>query len=174
MTRIRKPRVSRRPTAERVRELLDYDADTGRLSWKTTHRLAGRDVGSSLLKDGYRRVSIDDSSWAQHRIIWLYVHGYWPTTEIDHVNCDRLDNRIDNLRLANRSQNASNARKAKNNTSGYKGVNLHKHHGRYRWRASISIDGKQKTLGHRDDPLEAYKLYCDAAFRYKGEFARVE
>lgn len=174
--RIRKARVSQRPTFERVRELFEYNGDTGVLSWKVTapNRSAGKSVGESLLKDGYRRVSVDDSSWAQHRVIWLYVHGYWPPGEIDHINCNRTDNRIANLRLANRSQNASNARKSKNNTSGFKGVGLHKHHGKYRWRAAISIDGKQKTLGHRDTPDEAYKLYCAAAHKFKGEFARVE
>lgn len=174
--RVRKPRVSKRPTAERVRQLFNYDPVTGILSWKEglSHRSAGKIVGGGLLKDGYHRVSVDDSSWSQHRIIWLYVHGFWPPSEIDHVNGIRTDNRIVNLRMANRSQNASNARKPKTNTSGYKGVGLHKHHGKYRWRAAISINGKQKTLGHRDCPFEAYQLYCAAAVKYKGEFARVE
>lgn len=173
--RVRSGRKSVRPSAERVRSLFDFDPETGVLSWKNSvsHRSAGKRVGNALLKDGYRRVSVDDSSWAEHRIIWLYVHGFWPPEEIDHINGNRTDNRILNLRLANRSQNASNARKPITNSSGYKGVGLHKHHGRMRWRASICVNGKQRTLGHRDRPEDAYKLYCEAARKFKGEYARV-
>ena len=88
----------------------------------------------------------------------------------DHVNHDTLNNTDENLRVATRLQNRHNFRLNKNNKSGFRGVNPR---GK-RWNAQISVSGNNFYLGERDTPEEAYKLYCEAALRYRGEFAKVD
>lgn len=90
----------------------------------------------------------------------------------DHRNGCTLDNRPRNLRLASYLQNSKNRRKYKTNTSGYKGVSFHIRMGKYV--ACIFLNGKNKQLGVFDDPESAHKVYCAAAKRYYGDFARFE
>lgn len=92
--------------------------------------------------------------------------------DVDHKNLNTLDNRRENLRVATRSQNKANGRIQSNSTSGYKGVSLNKKSGT--WRAQIKYQGKQYYLGCRNTPEEAYLLYCEAALKMHGEFARLE
>jgi hypothetical protein len=86
----------------------------------------------------------------------------------DHVSCETLDNRRINLRPATPAQNSRNARLPRNNTSGFKGVNV----SRYRWRAQICVDGKNLELGSFTTATEAHVAYVAAAIKYHGEFAR--
>jgi hypothetical protein len=100
-------------TAERLRELLHYDPDTGVFTWL---RVKGRRVRVGALSGkanggGYFQIGVDGRIYYAHRLAWLYVHGEWPVASIDHVNCDRCDNRLANLRPATKAQNAANARK---------------------------------------------------------------
>lgn len=90
---------------------------------------------------------------------------------IDHANGDGLDNRRANLRPATNSENSRNRRRRTDNTSGYKGVSLHKRIGR--WQAYICADGRQTSLGYFDDPTEAALAYDRAAVQTFGEFARL-
>lgn len=89
---------------------------------------------------------------------------------IDHVNGDAADNRIENLRAANRSQNNANSALRNRNASGFKGVSLHKKTGK--WQASIKVDGKGRHLGLFSDPVKAHAAYCSAASEIFGSFAR--
>ena len=91
--------------------------------------------------------------------------------EVDHINGDTLDNRKANLRICSHAQNQRNMKKKNTNTSGFKGVSLDKQ--KTRWRARITINGKEKTLGAYATPLEAYSAYCIAAKDIHGEFARL-
>ena len=91
--------------------------------------------------------------------------------QVDHINGDPLDNRKENLRLCNGSENQRNIGKQSNNTSGFKGVSWHKNHGK--WYAQIMVDGKLKYLGSFDDPQIAYQAYCQAATKYHGDFAHL-
>src|SRR5262245_33505102 len=112
-------------TAERLREVLDYDPSTG--VFKSNGGRCGSRVGATLVgtvrPDGYREIRIDWQRYLAHRLAWLHVHGSWPAGDIDHVNGNPSDNRIVNLRLATRTQNNANSRR-RPNTSGFKGVHF--------------------------------------------------
>lgn len=155
----------------RVRELLDYDASTGILRWKTK-RHGTASVGSqagSINSKGYRCVKIDGKLYQAHRVAWALVNGEWPAQAIDHKNRNRDDNRIDNLRLATNSQNTANSKRPAHNTSGLKGVTWHKQ--RQKWAAQIRKDGKNLHLGLFASAEEAHQAYIKAANENFGEFA---
>ena len=88
--------------------------------------------------------------------------------EVDHINGNKIDNRRENLRLCNRSENNRNKGKKSNNTSGFKCVCWHKRAGK--WRVQIQVDGEKKHLGYFDDKLKAYEAYCEACEKYHGDF----
>lgn len=155
----------------RLRELLDYDADTGRLTWRHARsRAAAGARAGHLNSKGYRRIEIDDRQYFAHRLVWLYVYGEWPVEQIDHRNGDRDDNRIVNLRAASQAENNGNSRRPKHNTSGFKGVGLQKTD--RKWRARIKRAGRSIHLGTFDTPEEAHAAYVAAATELFGEFAR--
>lgn len=158
-------------TVERLRELLDYHPETGVFRWKVS-KSQGTAAGSAagfVEREGYRRIKVDGRKYKAHRLAWLHVHGEWPSREIDHVNRNPDDNRIDNLRLATASQNRGNSRRLSNNTSGYKGVSFRPETGR--WRARISHGGKSTCLGDFSSPEEASAAYLSAAKAFFGEFS---
>lgn len=92
-------------TAETVRALLDYSGDTGHFRWKETGKPAG-----GLQDKGYRIIEIGGTPYYAHRLAWLYTHGVWPEADLDHINRNRDDNRIENLRDVSRSENNRNRR----------------------------------------------------------------
>jgi hypothetical protein len=159
-------------TAERLRELLHYDPETGVFTWRLPRRgvRAGYEAGASR-SDGYRRIQVDGRVIYAHRLAWPYMTGEWPDAEIDHINGDPSDNRIVNLRPATRSQNSANGRKPSDNTSGLKGVSWHAR-GR-KWRAQIVVNGKCRHLGLFDCPAAAHAAYLAATEKFFGEYARV-
>ena len=152
-------------SAERLRELLDYDPLTGNFTWKlrTSNRIKVGDVAGTQMKTGYWSISIDGELYRAHRLVWLWIHGVWPDADIDHKNGIRTDNRIDNLRDASRSINQQNLRSARgdNTHSGLLGVymtdKLEKP-----WRSSINVDGKDKYLGNFCTREEAQSAYITA------------
>jgi len=126
-------------------------------------------VAGSLSKFGYITVHFQAVLFKAHRLVWLHVHGE-PVPEIDHIDGDRSNNRIDNLRIATRSQNRANSGTSKNNTSGIKGVNAHKN----RFHARIMHNGTAIHLGSFKTVEEAAKARREAAERLHGEFTRHE
>lgn len=154
-------------SADRLREVIDYDHNTGVFIRKTRlaqrHQVGDRadvEVAAIQLR-GYRRVSLFGQRFLAHRLAWFYVHGKWPEKHIDHINGIRGDNRIENLREADDRLNLENLRKAKStNKSGFLGVHLHKQTGR--WRARIEVRGKFVHLGLFDTPDEAHGVYLKA------------
>jgi hypothetical protein len=168
-------------TAARVREVLEYSPETGTFKW-CQEMCAGRGSGRALVKagdiaggmrsNGYLAIAIDGRRYAAHRLAWLYVHGRWPAATIDHANGDPLDNRIVNLREATQQQNNCNSRKAKHNSSGFKGVSFEKR--RRVFEAYISVNNRKVTLGRFPTAEEAHRAYCAAAEKLRGEFARFE
>lgn len=150
----------------RLRELYDYNPDTGHL----VSRLYNKPVG--WLKNGYLNVDLYDQGKTKHfkvhRLIWMYVYGCWPKGEIDHVNGNRSDNRLCNLRDVTRSQNSQNkkiyATKSGLPRSGYKGVNWDRF--TMKWIAHIGINNRQIRLGSFDDPEKAHFAYIEAAQKY--------
>lgn len=159
-------------TAARVRELFDYDPISGQLIWKvaTSSRNPVGSVSGTLTVRGYRFISIDWNRYLAHRIVWLWNNGTMPSGDIDHINGDKSDNRLENLRVANRSQNMSNTGLRRDNSSGYKGVTWHAQS--RKWRALIHVNKKQTHLGLFDTPEKAYAAYCAAAKEVFGEFAK--
>jgi len=145
----------------RVREMFDYCPETGCLTakCKSGNRGKGRLVGY-LRKDGYLRASLNWRPVMVHRLVWCHVYGAWPKQFIDHINRDRSDNRIANLREASRSLNNSNTATPKTNTSGFQGVSWHKRIGA--WHANISIGSKKKSLGYFEKPEAAHAEYLKA------------
>ena len=157
-------------THQRLTELLDYCAETGVFRWRQHRRKCppGTIAGSKGAY-GYNFVRVDYRRYAAHRLAWFWVHGVWPNGEIDHINHVRDDNRLENLRLANSSQNKHNALKKASSTSGYKGVHFHKT--RQKWQARIRKDYTRHFLGWFDTPEEAAQAYDEAALRLHGPYA---
>jgi hypothetical protein len=161
-------------TQKELKILFSYDQDTGEFIWLKSgvrggRQIAGRKAGT-LGFDGYIEICINKKRYKAHRLAWLYVHGKWPSRSLDHKNCIRHDNRIGNLREAFHYQNLANCRKSKANTSGFKGVTLHKRTGK--WWTAIMINGKRHYLGLYKTPEEAHAAYMKAARSNLGEFAR--
>lgn len=98
-------------THERLLELVSYDANTGLFTSKVSRPpcKVGKILGSKHAA-GYVELRLDYKSYLAHRLAWFYTHGTWPVSEIDHINQDRTDNRLSNLRDVNRSENNRNSR----------------------------------------------------------------
>lgn len=114
-------------------------------------------------------LKLGKKAYLEHRLVWFYIHGEWPS-EIDHINGIKSDNRIENLRVATRSQNCANVRVLKSNKSGAKGVIYDK--ANRRWMAYFQLGRRFMNLGRFDsfdEAIAARKSGFEAAF---GEFAR--
>lgn len=112
-------------TQELLKELFSYDKDTGLFTWlvdRGRNKTKGK-VISTISNHGYVQTSFNDKKIRMHRMAWIYVFGYIPDGYvIDHINRNRADNRIENLRLVASEENSKNCNKAKNNKSGYTGI----------------------------------------------------
>ena len=167
-----RPAPRPRVTHERLRELLDYDPETGVFTWKANRiRVRPGERAGRVLPDGYIAIGVDGRRYQAHRLAWLYMTGKWPEGMIDHINLDRQDNRWENLRLATNIQNQANTALRSNNTSGFKGVSWHRLE--KKWTANIRRAGKKVWLGYYDTPESAHEAYVMAASDHHGEFARV-
>ena len=158
-------------TVDLLKHLFDYDKETGNLIWKvsnTNKQKIGDIAGSLNPKVGYIRVGISGKKYYAHRLIFLYHKGYLPKT-IDHINCDKVDNRIENLRAVTASQNQHNRKLNSNNTSGYKGVYYHKPLNK--WCAKIRLEYKRMHLGYYKTPEEAAEVVRKAREELHGDFA---
>ncbi len=160
------------PNVEVVRSLLDYDSVTGIFTWRTDRGLGlwvkAGDVAGRIMRNGYRQITVDGQQCLAHRLAWLHFHGQEPGEQIDHINGDKADNRIDNLREATFADNMRNFPMTKRNTTGFKGVCFHKRD--KRWQASIGFNGQVKHIGSFDSPEEASLAYQKAAREHFGEF----
>lgn len=158
---------------DRVREALNYNPETGVFTWRIRvgkKVRVGSVAGSKTSKGGYVLINLDRNVALAHRLVWFYVYGEWPSEQVDHINGDRADNRLSNLRLANQSQNSCNCRLRKTNTSGYRGVSWSKE--KRKWVSRIVKDHKQHVLGYFKSKDEAYYAYLQAADRLHGEYSR--
>jgi hypothetical protein len=159
-------------TAERVRQLLNYDPASGAFTWRVSPRArkrAGDEAGS--IDGRYLRLQINQTRYAAHRVAWLIMTGDWPSGEIDHIDRNPFNNSWSNLRLCTPSQNAANRTKRCNNRSGLKGVSLCQNG---KWYASIKKDGRSRNLGYFTSKEDAHAAYCAAATTLFGEFARAQ
>ena len=154
---------------DRVKELFDYK--DGKLFWKIykSSRAQIGDRAGCLSKDGYRRIRIDGKDYLEHRIIWSLHYGYFPK-EIDHINRDPSDNRIENLREVSHSQNMMN-RIIQSHSSKYKGVLWYEKI--KKWRSQICLNGKNIYLGDFDSEKEDAEIYNHKAIELFGEYANI-
>ena len=162
--------VKQELTSNENRQLIDYNPETGEMYWKIRHGEHSKSWNSRYAKtkafnvsatEGYLKGKIKKKNYSAHRIAWLYYYGSFPNGELDHINHDRTDNRIKNLRCVTPSENMKNQKFRCTNTSGTMGVLWDKT--RQRWRAQIVSHGKCYNLGR-------FKNYEDAvAARKKAE-----
>jgi len=157
-------------TAERLRDLVTYDPETGVMRWKTPRHgvTVGRQLGR-IRPDGYLEGCVDGRRYKVHRLAWLYVYGEWPSDQVDHADRNKANNRINNLRMANNAQNQFNQSMGSRNTSGFKGVS-YRPKGRRKWMAQIQIDGYKLYLGVFETKEEASAAYQKAAEQMYGQF----
>lgn len=149
-------------TQDEVRDLFDYDETSGWLIWKkpTSNRAASWSRAGNIDSKGYRRIGIKGHQYREHQIIWLWWYGEFPGHQIDHINFNRMDNRIKNLRVALRDDLDNNQHRKlnRNNTSGHMGVRWHK--AAQKWAARITVERKEIHLGLHlaiEDAIEAYQ-----------------
>jgi hypothetical protein len=148
-----------------------FDHKDGHLYWKKVMHpnkqcLVGQEAGS-IHSTGYRHVTWQGKVHKVHRLIFLLEHGYVPE-EIDHINGNRADNRIENLRSVTRSQNQYNKRQQRN-ASGYRGVTWHKKTGK--WLVRVGLNNKNKSLGYYDDLELAALVAEEGRSLHYGQFA---
>jgi len=161
-------------TADNLRKVMAYDPSSGAFTWlaRRSQRVLAGSVAGSICCLGYRTIGIEGRCYKAHRLAWLITYGKWPSGHLDHINGDRADNRIANLRMATVAGNMQNRGKMPSNKSGFKGVWFRLQ--RKRWVASISVDGRQRHLGTFHTPEQASAAYAEAARRLHGEFARID
>lgn len=150
-------------TLATITKLLSYCVETGELSWRVARSnfiKVGDIAGTTSDTCKYKQVSIDGRRYLVHHLVWLLHYGKLPSKEIDHINGNRLDNRVENLREVTRSENNQNrdlANNSSNRTSKYLGVSWNSQKSKYR--ATITINYKQYHLGHFDTEEEAHGAY---------------
>lgn len=150
----------------RLTELLHYDPETGVFTWKVSAgksavgKVAGHARGSAHAPH-YKtiEIGINGRNYRAHRLAWLWTHGTLPEFEIDHIDGDGTNNRINNLRLATHKQNGENIKLRADNKSGRRGVSFHPASGL--WRARVSHHGREVCSYHKSPDDAA--LAADAA-----------
>lgn len=146
----------------RLEALLHYDEITGEFTWRaaTSNRVKVGMRAGTLHSEGYVRVKVDGMQYFAHRLAWLYVYGHWPEADLDHINGNRADNRIGNLRGCTRAENLQNLGNTPNKKSGLPlGVSFSRS-GKYR--AQIRHSGTSRWLGLYTCPEEAHAAYLTA------------
>lgn len=164
-------------TREELTKLFSYDPVTGHYTHLVGDKRwgpAGRQAGS-VVGNGYRMLSVKGKRYTEHRVAWFLHYGVWPQT-LDHINGDKADNRIANLREATTAENGWNVSRRRTNTSGYKGVSFSSPSGKGNgWRAEIRIGNTRVFLGDGyATPEAAHEVYKEAAAKHHGAFARTE
>ena len=153
-------------TQDRLKEVLDYNAETGIFAWRVRigrgpKQMIGVNAGACC--NGYIAIKIDGKIYYAHRLSWFYIHNEWPD-EIDHINHIKSDNRLCNLRYANRESNCRNTKLKKNNKSGVAGVQWNKRE--QKWKANIGHKGKKVALGTFENKEDAIKARQSANIKY--------
>lgn len=145
----------------RLQELLSYDPKTGSFTWRVSRNgTLGIGTNAGHLDGGYVRIRVDRVLYRAHRLAWLYANGEEPAGQIDHINGDKADNRLCNLRVVTNAQNQQNVRAPRsNNKLGVLGV-MKTASGRFS--AHIWVDGGQRSIGTHATIEGAHMAYIAA------------
>lgn len=144
----------------RLREVLYYCPQAGVFTWRLSRqKVKAGSVAGTTNSRGYCRITVLGQAYAAHRLAWLYVHGAWPTDQIDHINGVRNDNRIENLRDVSAAANSQNQRQPQGDNP-FLGVSLVRN--KNRWIARLRLDGEQRYIGCYATPEEARAAYIAA------------
>jgi hypothetical protein len=142
-----------------LRSILSYEPETGIFRWRVKRKnMNPNDAAGFINSKGYRYVTVQNVAYRANRLAWFYVNGVWPTGQIDHINRNRLDDRIKNLRVVTGNANQHNRSLNKNNTSGFQGVCPKGN----RYRAQITVNSKVHYLGSFETPEDAHAAYLAA------------
>lgn len=153
------------PSSEELNRELRYDPLTGELYWKIPKKKRIMNRRAGCIKGRYRYLSINRINYLEHRIIWTMIHGSIPPgKEIDHIDRDRYNNKLGNLRLVTRRENILNSGVAGSDCSKYPGVTTSKTPGKYT--AGLCINSNRVHLGTYVTEEEAYNAYCQAVIEY--------
>lgn len=157
-------------TQERLQELMHYDPDTGDFKWKVQKARCIK-IGEVIHRidyKGYVVVKIDGKTYKLHRLVFLYMEGYLPENQVDHINRIRNDNRWCNLREVSKQCNLRNSKQRIDNTSGVKGVCWFKRDNK--WQVNIRILDKKHYLGLFNDFAEAvaHRLAAEQCLDWDG------
>ena len=156
-------------TQKEVRDYFDYT--DGILYWKVQKSnvvKVGQPAGSLDERTGYYRIHINSKLYKTHRFIFLYHHGYLPEF-VDHIDNIKLNNKINNLREATKSQNCMNQKVSTRNTTGIKGVMWHKRD--KKWYVQIRVNSKCHSFGYYDDKELAELVAIEATNKLHKEFS---
>ncbi len=165
-------------SVEFIRAILDYDPIKGVLRWKKRPDISTRadrkngHVAGFKNKDGHLVIQIQKRRYPAHRLIWVLVYGHWPNNDIDHIDGNRSNNKLANLRAATRRENLRNMGKKPFNKSGYKWVSWHKPTNK--WVAQVRNNKTNVYLGVFNSPQKAHKRACGYARQIHGIFVRTK
>lgn len=166
-------------TPELLRQLLRYEPDTGLLFWHTRSRVhfksdrdwrfwntrfAGKQTFQNMHRNGYYYGCIFRKDYTAHRVAYAHYHGTWPEGSIDHIDHDRKNNRISNLRSVSIQENSKNRKQNVRNTSGHNGVTWKKY--RKKWEVQIGVNGKATYVGMFTGLEDAISAREEANKRY--------
>ena len=156
-------------TAEIARQFLSYDPQSGSLTWLVSRgTVKAGTIVCKISNRGYITVKLLGKTYQAHRIAWLITHGEWPIT-IDHINRQKTDNRLVNLRNATQQQNMCNVPRKRTNTSGVRGVSWQSQSGK--WQVEVKSDGKRYYLGSYRDIELAELVASEGRLKLHKEYA---
>ena len=160
-------------TAERLRQILYYDPQTGLFTWIVSKgKMMAGDICNCPNAQGYIQIMIDGVNYRANRLAWLYMTGSWPQRKIDHKNRTRTDNVFSNLREADDSQSSCNRSLGTNNTSGFVGVSFAPGNSKKKpWRAYVNVRGKRVWEKYFETVEEATTVRSSVVRKFHGEFA---
>jgi hypothetical protein len=162
------------PSLAELNDLLDYDPETGLFTWKKTRSRLARagSIAGTPHSAGYIHICINGKQLLAHRLAYKMFYGSDPVDQVDHIDCDKKNNSIANLRDSTNTQNQRNVKAFKNNTSGFKGVLANPLSRKSPWKAYIRFNNKNNYLGSYKTKEEAASAYEKAAKEHHGDFAR--
>lgn len=159
MARIKMPDAAEYVALLRLREVLKYDPRSGEFTWlvRTNSKVPAGSVAGTFGVNGYWRIRHKGRVWFAHRLAWFFCYGYLPDNEIDHIDHNRRNNAVSNLRVCTHSQNHQNRDVLKRRLPG-----AHWHSKDNVWRSNIKTKGKTKSLGTFPTREAAHRAYIEA------------